>query len=176
MHLRSAQPEDAPALARLGIESFSGAFGHLYKPDDLSAFLKETHDPAKVASEIASKEFAHCLAEDEGELLAFCKLQLNSGFADYSDAQRPIALSQLYAAPASTGKGIGAALMDWALAFARKQDAGAVQLSVYAENFGAQRFYQRYGFEKIANITFKVGSHIDPEFLYELRLDGRKNT
>ena len=43
-------------------------------------------------------------------------------------------------------------------------------LSVYSENFGAQRFYQRYGFAKIADITFKVGDHYDPEYLYELKL------
>ena len=31
-------------------------------------------------------------------------------------------------------------------------------------------FYQRYGFAKIADITFQVGEQLDPEFLYELRL------
>ena len=46
----------------------------------------------------------------------------------------------------------------------------AVLLSVYAENYGAQRFYQRYGFAKIADITFQVGEQLDAEFLYELKL------
>ena len=44
--------------------------------------------------------------------------------------------------------------------------ADEVQISVYAGNDGAQRFYQRYGFEKIADITFKVGEQLDPEFLF----------
>ena len=33
------------------------------------------------------------------------------------------------------------------------------------------RFYARYGFEKIADIDFCVGSHRDDEFLLELRLE-----
>ena len=41
-----------------------------------------------------------------------------------------------------------------------------MQISVYAENFGAHRFYQRYGFDKVADITFRVGDHLDPEFLF----------
>ena len=38
------------------------------------------------------------------------------------------------------------------------------------ENFGGQRFYQRYGFSKIADIGFWVGDQRDDEFLYEKRL------
>ncbi len=41
------------------------------------------------------------------------------------------------------------------------------------KTYGAQRFYHRYGFAKIADITFQVGDHFDPEFLYELRLGER---
>jgi hypothetical protein len=41
---------------------------------------------------------------------------------------------------------------------------------VWSENRAAQRFYARYGFAKIADIGFMVGSHRDEEFLLELRL------
>ena len=72
--------------------------------------------------------------------------------------------------PAWRDNDIGARLMDWALGVARERSHDAVLLSVYSENYGAQRFYQRYGFGKIADITFQVGDHFDPEFLYELKL------
>ena len=45
-------------------------------------------------------------------------------------------------------------------------------LSVYSENFGAQRFYERYGFAKTADTTFKVGEQLVHEFLYEKPLKG----
>lgn len=170
MILRPATPADAPALARLGADTFVAAFGHLYRPEDLAAFLAEVHNEAAVAEEIAGAECTHRLVEVEGELVAFCKLRYPTKFAGYSDAADPIELGQLYALPTHTGTGVGGQLMDWALAHARENGHDAVLLSVYAENFGAQRFYQRYGFGKIADITFTVGSHIDPEFLYELKL------
>lgn len=75
-------------------------------------------------------------------------------------------LKQLYTASDATGMGIGKALMDWAMEQFAARRADEVQISVYAYNDGAQRFYQRYGFEKVADITFRVGDHIDPEFLF----------
>ncbi len=93
-----------------------------------------------------------------------------SEFAQHSDAANPLALSQLYTAPGRTGEGIGAALMDWALGQARSLGADAVQLSVWSGNEGAQRFYARYGFAKIADIDFWVGNQRDEEFLFEMRL------
>ncbi|MFM7349902.1 MAG: N-acetyltransferase family protein [Erythrobacter sp.] len=170
MILRPATLADAPALARLGAETFVAAFGHLYRPEDLAAFLAEVHDPAAVAAEIAGKECTHRLVEADGRLVAYCKLRHPTKFGAYTEAADPIELGQLYCLPGHTGSGIGARLMDWALEMARDGRHDAVMLSVYAENFGAQRFYQRYGFAKIADITFKVGDHLDPEYLYELKL------
>lgn len=170
MILRPATPADAPALAKLGADTFVAAFGHLYSPEDLAGFLAEVHNTEAVLAEIASDECTHRLAEQDGALVAFCKLRYPTKFGDYTDARDPIELGQLYALPTHTGSGIGAQLMDWALGHARAGGHDAVLLSVYAENFGAQRFYQRHGFAKIADITFRVGDHIDPEFLYELKL------
>lgn len=170
MIYRPATLDDAPALAELGAETFIAAFGHLYTPHDLAAFLAEVHTPEAVAGEIAGGTCTHRLVEDGGKLVAFCKLRFPSNFTAYSDATKPLELGQLYALPTHTGHGIGAKLMDWALTHARQHGHDAILLSVYAENFGAQRFYQRYGFGKIADITFKVGDHYDPEYLYELKL------
>lgn len=170
MILRPATLADAPELAKLGAEIFVAAFGHLYTPQDLEAFLAEVHNPEAVGEEIAGDSCTHRLVEVDGALVAFCKLRYPTKFVEYSDARDPIELGQLYALPGYTGTGIGAQLMDWALEVARDGGHDAILLSVYAENFGAQRFYQRHGFGKIADITFRVGEHIDPEFLYELKL------
>lgn len=170
MILRPATIEDAPALARLGADTFIAAFGHLYSKEDLTAFLAQVHDPGAVAQEITGEECTHCLVDDAGQLVAYCKLRYPSHYASYSAARDPIELGQLYALPGHTGTGVGARLMEWAIRVARDQRHDCILLSVYSENYGAQRFYQRYGFNKIADITFQVGDHLDPEFLYELRL------
>ena len=128
MILRPASIEDLPALAELARRSFTDAFGHLYAPEDLSAFLASWRSPERIAGYIDNPDVGVMLAED----------------AD--------------------------ALIEWAIGEAQARGCDAVQLSVFSENFGAQRFYERYGFKKVADIDFWVGNHRDDEFLYELAL------
>lgn len=168
--LRPASLDDVPQLARLGRESFCAAFEHLYQPDSLERFLQQTYGEAVIAQEVADDAFIHRLARDGDALVGYIKLRRPSPYAGHSDAANPIGLGQLYTDPARTGEGIGAALTDWAIGEAQRLGHDAIQLSVWSENFGAQRFYARYGFTKIADIDFWVGDHRDDEFLYELRL------
>ena len=163
--LRPAAAADVPALTRLDVASFVDAFGHLYSKADLAAFLSDAKSEAATAALISDPEGAMQVAERAGKPVAFCKIGYNCGWPDRARGTRAMELKQLYAAASATGSGVGSALMDWALDALRAAGADEVQLSVWSGNRGAQRFYARYGFEKIADVTFKVGEQIDDEFL-----------
>lgn len=171
-HLRPATPADAPALADIGRASFTAAFGRLYRPEDLAAFLAEYRTPERFRQHLADPPTLIQVAEEDGRIAAYCLIVRGQPCAGRPEPrpERPVFLSQLYCAADMTGRGLGAALIEWAIGEARAWRADAVQLSVYSENFGAQRFYQRYGFAKVADVDFWVGNHRDAEFLYELRL------
>lgn len=164
--LRPATPTDIPALSRLGIDSFVAKFGHMYTAQDLETFLDEVHSPEALALELADPTRLYRLAERDGQLLAYAKLGLTCGFPDHARGRKAMELKQLYTAPDATGLGLGTALMDWAMAEMAARGADEVQLSVWSGNDGAQRFYARYGFEKVADITFSVGEQLDEEFLF----------
>ena len=170
--LRPATPADAAALSRLATDSFVAAFGHLYRPEDLQAFLEEYRSVERYRADLASLAKRVQLAEVDGTPAAYCLIVFGHQFDERPEPrpENPVFISQLYCAPTFTGRGLGAALMDWAIAEARARGAEALQLSVFSENFGAQRFYERYGFEHVADIDFWVGNHRDDEFLYELAL------
>ncbi len=170
--LRPATAADADALSRLGTESFVAAFGHLYRPEDLAAFLAEYRTPDAYRAHLADPASLIQVAEVAGGLAAYALIVRGHSFAERPDPQpeRPVFLSQLYCASEMTGRGLGAALIEWVIAEARAWNADALQLSVFSENFGAQRFYARYGFAHVADIDFWVGNHRDHEFLYELAL------
>jgi ribosomal protein S18 acetylase RimI-like enzyme len=138
----------------------------MYTPEDLENFLAESHSEAKAAKEIADPGMQVLLAEEEGRLLGFCKLVLACGWPEHARGRKVIELKQLYTDPETTGRGIGSALMDGAMEIAREQEADEMQLSVWSGNEGAQKFYARYGFGKVANIFFMVGDQRDDEFLY----------
>ncbi len=164
--LRAANAADVPAISRLAIDSFIAKFGELYRPEDLATFLADALEEPAIAAELANPTRLYRLAEADGRLLGYCKIGLTCGFPEHARGARVMELKQLYTAPQATGQGIGGMLMDWAMAEFDARGADEVQLSVYSENFGAHRFYQRYGFAKVADITFRVGEQLDPEFLF----------
>ncbi|MFM5922798.1 MAG: N-acetyltransferase family protein [Novosphingobium sp.] len=164
--LRAATPADIPAISALAIETFVAKFAALYSPQDLEAFLTECLSETAVASDMADPAQVYQLAEKDGMLIGYCKIGLTCSFPQHARGSKVMELKQLYAASAATGQGIGTLMMDWAMDQFARRGADEVQLSVYAENYGAHRFYERYGFGKVADITFKVGEQLDPEFLF----------
>lgn len=173
MILRPATKDDAGPLAMLARAAFVSAFGPLYQPEDLAAFLAEHRSRDAYAAQIADPSVRIMLAEHSYEALsAYCLIKLGAQFDEHPEPRpaRPVMLSQLYCSATTTGQGIGARLMEWVLEEAKAWSADAITLSVFSENYGAQRFYQRHGFEKIADISFWVGAKRDHEFLYQLPL------
>lgn len=164
--LRPATTADVPALSRLATDSFVAKFGELYSARDLHSFLDESLSEPAIAAELANPDRVYRLAERGGALVGYCKIGLTCGFPQHARGSKVMELKQLYTAPDATGGGIGKALMDWAMDQFAARGADEVQISVYAYNDGAHRFYRRYGFDKVADITFRVGEHIDPEFLF----------
>ena len=172
MILRPALHSDLDRLVPFARTAFADAFGHLYALEDLSAFLDEYRARERYSKAIDDPDRLVTLAEENGALLGYATVDIGGHFSERPDPQPsvPATLGQLYCASDATGRGVGAALLEHALGEARARGCDAVQLSVYSENFGAQRFYQRYGFEHVADIDFWVGNHRDDEFLYELKL------
>ena len=70
---RQATIEDAPAIDRVFRESFCDTFAHLYRPQDLEAFLSVfTLDAWRF--ELGDERFAFRVAEAEGQVVGYVKL------------------------------------------------------------------------------------------------------
>ncbi len=167
---RDVNADDTAALAALGRESFCDAFAHLYSAENLNLFLDRVYTSEAIAAEIANPQRLYRIAEMDGALVGYCKLALATGFEHDLGTRRVLDLSQLYMRGDMTGKGLGDTLTRWAIAEARARGYDDILLSVYSENYGAQRFYARHGFTKYADTFFMVGNHRDEEFLYRLAL------
>jgi ribosomal protein S18 acetylase RimI-like enzyme len=164
---RDAQLADAKALAAFCARSFVDTFGHLYPPEDLSAYLADKYSEAIQRREIADAEVRYRLAFEGDQLAGYCMM----GALDIAvDAPGALELHRLYVDGHIKGAGVAAALMDDCLAWARAKRASALYLSVWENNHRAQRFYKRYGFEHIGEHKFMVGNTADRDFIWRLAL------
>lgn len=168
---RTPAPDEAAALAELSRTTFIDTFAHLYAPDDLNAFLNAYKTEAAFANTLSDGRHIFLVAEIDGQLVGYCKLGLDATLDDVPLVWTGgIELKELYLRTGAQGAGVGPALMLWAMETARSLEAHKMVLSVWSENVRAQRFYERYGFQHIADTYFMVGNHRDDEFLFGLDL------
>jgi GNAT superfamily N-acetyltransferase len=157
---RDGNVGDAEALDRIFDSSFCDTFAHLYKPEDLNAFLTSfgVEDWRAV---LADPRFAFRIAEVDGKPVGYVKL----GPVDIpiDTTQRAILLQQFYLLTEYHGQGIAQQLMDWAFDEALRRGAEEVYLTVFVENRRARRFYDRYGFQAVGRYDFMVGNHADED-------------
>lgn len=165
--IRRATPADADKLAALSaatfIDTFVHGFGIDYPQADLDAFIAKSHSPAAYAEWLADPEVATWIAEDaDGSAVGYAlvgssELPVEGVTADDGEIHR------LYVAKPAQGSGLAGRLTVEALTWLRA-DQRPVWLGVWSENLRAQRFYARYGFEKVAEFEFPVGDSVDLEF------------
>ena len=164
--IRRATPADAATLAELGATTFIETFGHLYTPEDLRAFLDESHTEAAYAKVLADgSPYALWLAERESRAIGYAQAgPCGLPHADVRPEDGEI--KRLYLRGDAQNGGAGRALMDAMLAWLLADGPRTLWLSVWSENYGAQRFYARYGFEFAGEYAFMVGAQRDREFMY----------
>lgn len=159
---RRADSGDAAAIDRLFRSSFIDTFAHLYRPDDLEAFLAK-FTIEEWTAELRDERFSVRLAEVDGEPIGFAKL----GPPELPvEADQPwIELRQLYVLTEWRGAGAARGLMDWAIEEGKARGASEMYLTVYTENWRARRFYDRYGFVEIGPYAFMVGGQVDEDII-----------
>lgn len=164
---RDSRPADAGPVADLFARSFGETFAHLYRPEDLAAFLHSASAEA-FERELADPSFDFRIAEAAGQAVGFAKL----GKASLPVETPPgtLELGQIYVLNAWQGTGIGAALFDWAAKRARDRGADYLQLTVYVDNHRARAFYERRGFVEVGRYDFMVGSHADEDIIMRAAL------
>lgn len=166
--IRRATPADAEALADIGARTFTETFGHLYPPDDLARFLAQGHTPARARSDLADPRTAVWLVEAEGEVAGYA-LAGPCGLPHPEVAPQDGELKRIYLLKNAQNGGLGGRLFEATLAWLLKDGPRTVWIGVWSENYGAQRFYARRGFDTVGEYGFAVGESVDREFILRRR-------
>ena len=164
---RNAAPSDAEALAELGRQSFVETFGHLYTPEDLTAFLAN-HSTESWAQELADPAFAIRIGEADGKAVAYAKI--GPPKLPFEPRGKAVELRQFYVLSDWHGTGAARDMMAWVIDEARRRGGDDLYLSVFIDNARARAFYARYGFVEEGRYAFMVGSQADEDIVMRLAL------
>lgn len=139
--VRPATPADADAAAALLLEAREAAFPAMprgvHPPDDVRRWLRSRFEAP--ATEL-------WLAEEQGAVVGLLLVE-----GDW--------LHSLYVAPARTGEGIGAMLLD----LAKSRRPRRLGLWVFETNEPARRFYARHGFVEVRRSDGSENEEQEPD-------------
>jgi ribosomal protein S18 acetylase RimI-like enzyme len=162
--IRRADAADAEALSRIGAETFTETFGHLYPPQDLADFLVYAYNLERTRADLADPARASWIVEADGAVVGYAL----AGPCDLPhDEVTPACgeLKRLYVLKRLQGDGTGSRLLAETFAWLERDGPRRLWIGVWSENHGAQRLYGRLGFEKVGEYVFPVGQTRDREFI-----------
>jgi GNAT superfamily N-acetyltransferase len=167
--IRLAEPEDAPALSSLGVETFLDTFvrgfGLAYPETDLQPFLAASYAPEAYARMIADPALRVWIAEHEGAAVAYATAGENA--LPHPEAQPGEGeLKRLYLRREAQGSGLAVRLFEATMAWLDPAGDRRTWIGVWSGNLRAQRFYARYGFAKVGEYDYRVGNSVDHEFIF----------
>ena len=165
---RDAVPADGHALDTMAQEVWMQTFGHSASAADIATYLGHAYGPAgKLIADLNSGAARFRLALDGDRIVGYAKI--NPPWLPDAEPGA-VQLSQIYVTYDQHGSGVGRALLDWAIASASAENAGALLLTVWEENHRAFAFYKKHGFEHVGDYAFPVGEQIDTDHIMRLAL------
>lgn len=160
---------DAVELAAVAARTFPLACPPSVALSDVAAFVEANLSAARFADYLADPQRLIFTTSDGGRITGYA--MLISGVSGDPDVQRAvdirpaIELSKMYVVPAQHGSGAAAALMKAALTAAAERRDGCVWLGVNKKNERAQQFYKKSGFTVSGHRTFRLGRHLESDYV-----------
>lgn len=169
--IRRGAISDAAALAPLAVQIFNDTFAEnpLNAPEDMDSYITEFMSVAAFGGELGDENSIFFIAEANGEMIGYAKLQEHSTEKCVSGAN-PIELQRLYVTKNFHGKGIAGELMNECFAEAARKNCETMWLGVWEHNFRAQKFYEKIGFRQVGTHVFQLGSDAQTDWVMEKNL------
>lgn len=168
---RKAGPDDADALACLGVATFLSTFAFDHPGKPLIAHLNTEHSVDYYSGKLINPDVDIIIGETP--------LGAPVGYVMMVPPEHPelqqagdIELKRIYLLGPWQGGGNGRALLDEALKIAEERRAERVLLAVYESNKRAIAFYERAGFVRVGETTFMVGDTPFRDVVYAKSLRG----
>lgn len=166
--IETATPFDATKLAQLAEITFRDAFARLNNKDDFEIYVARSFTPEKIRSEISDKNNIFFIAKFPGQPDEW------AGYAKLSHGTPPgcvingpaIELSRLYCRQEHLGLGIGKALVESCIDYARKENFKAMWLGSWKENHRGNAFYTKMNFKIVGSTTFALGTDIQEDHIF----------
>jgi ribosomal protein S18 acetylase RimI-like enzyme len=166
LSIRICERNDAPALAALGVRTFSETFSDVNTPENMRSFLESAYSIEKIENELKEQGAVFFIAEYNGDPVGYARIRTSKKEKGVSGSS-PMEIERLYAIKEQLGKGVGRQLMQTCFDYAKKTGCDNVWLGVWEHNTRAIAFYEKWGFKKFGQHVFMLGDDAQTDLLMQ---------
>lgn len=168
--VRQATPEDATALAQLAALTFPLACPPYHTAENIASHVTRVLSVDRFAEYASDVDFGLYTADMQGSLVGYSMVDYRPIEDDdvrlHLASMTPYAeLSKLYVHPEFHGIGVAHTLLEEALVDMAGRGIRTAWLTVNQLNARANAFYEKHGFENVAEKQYLVGEVIDDDYL-----------
>lgn len=164
INIRRATEKDASLIAEISRETFYDSFAEQNTPEDMELFMEQQFSASRLIEELYDASNIFFLAYSEEEPVGYIKMK-QGAHADLTDVSQAIEICRFYARKHLIGKGIGRAMMLYAIQYAQTADYKTIWLGVWEHNKRAIDFYRSFGFQKFSEHDFVLGTDVQRDWL-----------
>jgi ribosomal protein S18 acetylase RimI-like enzyme len=158
--IRRATQADAEALSLLGAATVLETYTTILPGADLLTFCRTKHSAAHYTTLLSDPDCTIWIAEARlGSPIGYLVL-MPATLPVEGPSPGDLEVMRIYVLQAYHKTGLGHALMQLAVAEARRRQAPRLVLGMHNDNIRALAFYRRQGFTVIAARTFIVGNSV----------------
>lgn len=182
--IQDAVAADAEAIAKIGAATFVSNFGHSMPAEHMQAYLTEAYTPTAISKDLANEQSQFFVARlkstrgtENGKVVGFIQMKFGTTEPCIPPDVPMCEVHRIYVSVDHLGGGTGQLMMERGLKWAQDQSLGSkrvdgaadvingdvegkragVWLGVWDENVKAERFYRRFGFERVGEHDFVIG-------------------
>lgn len=167
--MHRVQKSDVEELQEVGIRSFLEAFGEMNDERYMKEYLDDKFSIRHLLQEIKNPASLFFFLKKQDSIIGY--LKVNAVISDEPNIEgKSLEIQRIYLLSDYQGQGGGKILIEKALEIAKDQKVKTVWLGVWEKNFGAIRFYERYGFKAYDKHSFFLGPDEQTDLLMKLEL------
>ncbi|HMJ71322.1 MAG TPA: GNAT family N-acetyltransferase [Cyclobacteriaceae bacterium] len=169
MKIRELTEADIPELREIAIRIASDTFGHLNAPENMEAFLEKDYSTDSFIKEFREPGSRYFFISDDDRTAGYLRLR-KSTEVNHILGTNTIELHRIYVDHSYHGKKVGDQLIQFAIDVAKENKHDWIWLGVWEGNPRAQRFYEKWGFEKFSEHDFFMGDDRQTDWLLRKKI------
>jgi GNAT superfamily N-acetyltransferase len=164
-YIQRAGPSDAAPLAKLAEKTFRDAFARFINREDFESYVARSFNEDQIRSELLDGASTFFIARVKDKWVGYAKL-FQGPAPDCVKPLPAIELARLYSMQQYLGYGVGAALVEACISYARRKAFKSIWLSSWQENHRGNAFYAKMQFEILGTKTFAIASDIQQDYIF----------